>query len=242
MSRSALHARIQSLAKRSTSCANRMRTRSKIFLAKTNPYLLTPEPLLPMAQCPNLEWDVYHSGAHDINRGLPDDMMAKLDKALDLGPGKLPAEENERWRNFLDVGESNIPAKSNTIPKPSSKASKTSGTHNTTNQASPASPTRPSRRGTKRSYHDQSFEGYGEGYLDDIADAGAYDEGDNGQTGSAAKKRRKRVSSAVSENAQSASPASPSSIPIASGKHQSPGRPRITLRMGGTGQKRGGKK
>ncbi|KAI9670665.1 MAG: hypothetical protein M1831_005885 [Alyxoria varia] len=180
----------------------------KDFPGKNKSVSAEPRILLPMAQCPELEWNVYHGGAYNIERGLPDDMMAKLDKALDMGPGKLPADENDKWRNFLDVGENNIPAKANALPKASSKGSKVSGTQNTNNQASPTSPTRPSRRGTKRSYHDQSFEGYGEGYVDDIADAGAYDEGDNGQTGPTAKKRRKRDTSGV---------ASP---PLAGGMHQ----------------------
>lgn len=74
-------------------------------------------------------------------------------------------------------------------------ASRGNGTPSATNSAAP-SPTlaqseyasnRPKRSGKKRSYHDNTFTGYGEGYVDDDVDNdSAYD--DDGK-----KKKRRKV-------------------------------------------------
>jgi hypothetical protein len=60
-----------------------------------------------------------------------------------------------------------------------------------------ADPARPKRAGKKRRYDERSFEGYGEGYVDDDVDmaAGGYSTGDGEDGRRSGKKRRKKVGS-----------------------------------------------
>lgn len=150
--------------------------------------------LREMTLWPEEEWRNQKVGGKDILKGLPSEIMAKLDKAMEMQPGPLP--NNNEWENLLgnDNPKPVEPIKASKVPnKPLSKANGQAN-GNTAN----AETVRPQRTNKKRSYGDASFEGYtgyAEGFEDDDADTGGgYSSGDtqfSRKSGRAAKKRKK---------------------------------------------------
>lgn len=150
--------------------------------------------LREMTLWPDEEWQNQKVGGKDVHKGLPSEILAKLDKAMQMQPGSLP--NNHQWENLLgnDIPKLVEPTKTSKIPnKPLTKAnSQVNG--NTVN----AENVRPQRTNKKRSYGDASFEGYAgyaEGIEDDDADTGGgYSSGDtqfSRKSGRAVKKRKK---------------------------------------------------
>lgn len=113
------------------------------------------------------------------------DGKGKVERAFTLNPGRLPKEEDEKWRATLALDE---PVSA--IKAPKSAATPIAGTNGllkpglqTGMRASaPASPAglsargadRPDRAGKKRRYDDTSFEGYEGGWTEDdgLSDGG----------------------------------------------------------------------
>lgn len=98
-----------------------------------------------------------------------------------MAPGALPPSETQRYRAYLGTDEA-----SKSKAGPEGLASR--GVQPTSAMATPLNPaisrvSRPERSGSKRSYTDVSFQGYGEGFADDT---GGEDDGQGG----IAKKRR----------------------------------------------------
>ncbi|KAF2153103.1 Rox3-domain-containing protein [Myriangium duriaei CBS 260.36] len=126
----------------------------------------------------------------------------KIDRALQLNPGRLPRDEDQTWRATLALDEPASAQPKAAPPKPTAlsavnglKPGLTTGMR----ASAPASPAarspgavdRPDRAGKKRRYNDQTFEGYAEsGWAED----------DGYSTGGDAAKRgkRRRVSVGVS--------------------------------------------
>lgn len=130
-------------------------------------------------------------GAQDVCFGLGADMLAKLDRAVQMAPGKLPQEETEKWKAYLGT-ETVMKAR----PAPEVVAKKHGQAAPTvqptrSSMSSPAlKASRPERPGTKRRYNETSFKGYGEGYADDdMAESTGGEE--DGRSGG--KKRRRKV-------------------------------------------------
>lgn len=125
------------------------------------------------------------------------ELLGKLDSALQFQPGRLPRTEHEAWKKTLGLDESTLAAKSLAAskdakrPVPNAHLAKTAPA--TAMRASaPSSPRngqRLDRAGKKRSYGDSSFEGYGEGYEDDT------DLDDNGRRRDSSKRQKRKVSS-----------------------------------------------
>jgi hypothetical protein len=140
--------------------------------------------------------DDYHATrvlGKEIEKGLE---PAKLARAMAIVPGKLPDREAEQWRQILATddpaprpppkpalaGPGSVPAaiveqKQQAAAKAVAMAGASAVTAAASSAASAAAAAvaaknaRPERQGTKRSYADASFVGYGEGYDDDETDS-----------------------------------------------------------------------
>ncbi len=158
--------------------------------------------LLEMVQWPDDEWQIQKVAGKDVERGLGDDMLAKLEQAMKIERGPLP--DDKRWVEALALDPPIQPQPQSIA---SSAVKKQIQHSNYSNVATPrpsntvgstsAEPPRPKRTGKKRRYDEHSFEGYGEGYLDDDVDMGGGDnsagEGDEEKRGSSSKKKRRKV-------------------------------------------------
>ncbi|EON61353.1 hypothetical protein W97_00567 [Coniosporium apollinis CBS 100218] len=140
---------------------------------------------------PDFEWHVQKVQGKEMTN--PSALLSKLDRALQMGSGKLPPSEDAKWKGIIAQEEA-------PKPKPLVDAKK-GAVGQVGGRASPApspliKPSRPERTGTKRRYDDASYEGY-EGYGDDAATESAGGE-DERWGGGAKKKRRKEYGQAGS--------------------------------------------
>lgn len=165
----------------------------KLSIPGKNKALPTPGQFMELLQWPDEEWHAQkESGGKDIKLGLnaASELMAKLDRAVQMTPGKV--SEESKWRQVVAADEPRAAApidKRTQHARPATAAT----TAQPSAAASPAvrQAVRPDRTGKKRSYHESSFTGYAEGFADDNdADStGGEDEGRN--TG--LNKRRRKV-------------------------------------------------
>jgi hypothetical protein len=159
--------------------------------------------LSEMVAWPEEEWRNQKVKA-DLSKGVSDTVMGKLEKAFKLDATPVP--KNDEWESILgfekgkqggaqassDASKSKQPA-----AQGASKAAKVNG-HTANGVSKPAGTeggevARPRRAGKKRRYDDESFEGYGEGYVDDKDDPeGGYSSGGS-RGGSISKKKRRKV-------------------------------------------------
>lgn len=139
------------------------------------------------------EWQNQKVAGNDVHQGLPAGILAKLDKAMQMQPGPVP--NNSEWEDQLghekvkpvDTKAAKVPQKITTA------TTKTNGQVNG-NDTTTAETNRPKRAGRKRRYDEHSFEGYGEGFVDDEVDLGGYSSGDTQfSRRSSTNKRRKKV-------------------------------------------------
>jgi Rox3 mediator complex subunit len=152
---------------------------------------------------PDDDWHATHVLGKEIEKGLEAPFMAKLVRSMSLVPGKLPDREAEHWRNILATDDpiARPPPKpalavSSAIPIPIAEqkqqmAAKAAASMVGTAAVSITEATkvlRPERVGTKRSYKDASFMGYGEGFEDDETD-------DDGRPLASLRRKRRKVSS-----------------------------------------------
>ncbi|CAK1355923.1 Mediator of RNA polymerase II transcription subunit 19 [Cercospora beticola] len=122
------------------------------------------------------------------------ELLGKLDSALQFQPGRLPRNEHEAWKKTLGLDESTLAAKSLAAskdakrPVPNAHLAKTAPATAMRSSApsSPRNGQRLDRAGKKRSYGDSSFEGYGEGYEDDT------DLDDNGRRRDSSKRQKRK--------------------------------------------------
>ena len=154
--------------------------------------------LSEMAAWPEEEWQKQKVSGKDIKDGMPESMKGKLEKAMQMLPGPVP--ENDKWEDLLgiekvkptdsnkDKGLKNAPA-----GKPSGQQVNGIRLPNnaSTNTGQVAEPIRARRTTKKRRYDEGSFEGYGEGYVDDEMDVG-YTSGESRSTRNSAGNRKRR--------------------------------------------------
>ncbi|KAH0538643.1 hypothetical protein FGG08_004780 [Glutinoglossum americanum] len=162
-----------------------------------------PGGLLEMLDWPDEEWQNQKVAGREIEKGFGEAMLAKLNKALKMEPGPLP--EFDESILGLDLEPPPAPVGVSSLKRPLPQANHgfrqpVAAVH--TNGATPrpiespsADPARPKRAGKKRRYDERSFEGYGEGYVDDDVDmgAGGYSTGDGEDGRRSGKKRRKKT-------------------------------------------------
>ena len=147
--------------------------------------------LKELSMWPEEEWRNQKVGGKDVQKGLTQNMLAKLDKAMQMQPGPIP--NNNEWEDLLGHEK----------PKPAEQNPKASKPQNVTTvrtnvqvngTTANAEAVRPKRTGRKRRYDEHSFEGYGEGFLDDDVDAGGYTSGEtHASRKSGSSKKRKKV-------------------------------------------------
>ncbi|KAM3082208.1 hypothetical protein ACMFMG_004657 [Clarireedia jacksonii] len=137
-------------------------------------------------------WEANHVRGQEIDKGLSETVRSSLGRAMTMARGPIP---KERWNSSVlgELGAANVdPSKqaaakakapmmqgSTSIPKANKVAT----------AAGAADIARPKRSIKKRTYGDASYEGYGEGYIDD--DAG-YSTGD-GDDRAGGRKRPKKT-------------------------------------------------
>ena len=160
--------------------------------------------LMEMMQWPDDEWQNQKVAGKEVTNGLPAAVMAKLERAMKMEPGAVP--NNDFWEDALghekakplsmgpEPNKKAAPPISTTAIKTNNQIngpSITAGTPSTTEAV------RPKRSGRKRRYDEHSFEGYGEGYVDDDGDLYGSDgySSSKGSRKSLSKKKRKKVTS-----------------------------------------------
>ncbi|KAL6718037.1 hypothetical protein ACLMJK_004122 [Lecanora helva] len=141
---------------------------------------------------PEEEWQNQKVTGKDIHQGLPAALKAKLENAMQMQPGPVP--NNSEWEDQLGHEKVKpLDTKVSKTAQPSTATNKANGQANGANANAEA--IRPKRSGRKRRYDEHSFEGYGEGYVDDDVDLGGYSSGDTQfSRRSSTNKRRKKDS------------------------------------------------
>ncbi|MCJ1367240.1 hypothetical protein MMC16_006372 [Acarospora aff. strigata] len=158
--------------------------------------------LMEIVQWPDEEWHNQKVLGKEVEKGLGDAMLAKLERAMKMEPGPVP--NNETWEDILghektkpNLSPADVPVKK---PLPHTTNNVKLNSHNNaaiTGGTPSAEVARPKRSGKKRRYDEHSFEGYGEGFVDDDGDIGGagYSSGDGegSRRGGSSKKKRKMV-------------------------------------------------
>ena len=143
---------------------------------------------------PKDAWQATEVSTRDAKKGMTASLESKLDRALKMGPGKLPPAEADKWKSMLAVDEPaktkpGVDPKKAGVQPPASNSKATSPrTTMTTSKAHPEA-SRPQRAGKKRRYDDSSFEGYAEG----VNEEEGYSSREEKVAAVAAKKRRRKV-------------------------------------------------
>ena len=151
-----------------------------------------PDTMLFIMQLPQEEWDAKTGRTAEVEKGLPEEALANIGKAMTMTRGVIPMNV---W-DPKGLGElSNKPAtpvvktQPNGVKKPVPLAQTAA-----LPRAVKGEVARPKRATTKRSYGDSSYEGYGEGYVDDdMRDAGSFTGGDDDEDRPGGRKRPKKV-------------------------------------------------
>ena len=146
--------------------------------------------LLDLMRWPEEEWQNQKIIGKDVHKGLPPSIKARVDKAVQMQPGTVP--NNNEWEDLLGHDKPKLVDYSAKVSRSLNKITKSNGQPNGT--STPTEANRPKRSSKKRRYDDQSFEGYGEGFVDDDLDLGGYSSGDTQfSRRSGSNKKRKKV-------------------------------------------------
>lgn len=158
--------------------------------------------LLQMAQWPAEEWHNQNIHGRDVRNGLSEATMQKLGLAMQMQPGQVPNTAEHDWEDLLGNEKTKaLPAVDERAKRPIRPDlgvkvnGQTNGARPQTDKVPMTEANRPKRTGKKRRYDDHSFEGYGEGFLDDDGevhvDPGGNSSDDGSRKGGVVKKRRK---------------------------------------------------
>lgn len=149
----------------------------------------SPESLFMMMIAPAEEWDAQHTRGKEIEKGFGELDDSVLLKAFTMARGTI---SKTTW-------DSSVLGELAATPAPVEPAKVVqNGARMVQPQAGGVSRTakselsRPKRATKKRTYQDSSFEGYGEGYVDDDSHDVGYSTGDGDERG-AGRKRPKKV-------------------------------------------------
>lgn len=154
-----------------------------------------PDGFLAMLRQPEEEWAIQNRQGKEIENGLAAAVRASLAPAMTMSKGTIPKSS---WDSSV-LGELDLPeTKAPTVPvvtKPlvtgTGTLPKSAGPTATQPRNGKIEMARPKRNVKKRGYEESSFEGYGEGYVDDdMADAG-YSTGEGDDRGISQKRRKK---------------------------------------------------
>jgi len=150
-----------------------------------------PSSLWSMMRLPEEEWNAQFVRGREIEKGLPPAIMSSLGKALTMSKGTL---KKEQWNSSV-LGELSVIPSTADPTKAASKVAPKVRTPMPSGSMNPAVPrptkgeaVRPKRKTTRTAYDDTSFEGYGEGFVDDDLQDAGYSTGDGDE-----KRARKRA-------------------------------------------------
>lgn len=150
-----------------------------------------PDTLLAMMLAPDEEWDAQFTRGKEVGKGLPENVMAGMSKAFTMARGIIPKTS---W-NASVLGELVSAPSQTESAKPMQNGNKTPNPQNPSIARTAKSDLpRPKRNVKKRTYGDSSFEGYGEGYVDDDTQETGYS-GTDGEDRGGSRKRPKKVCS-----------------------------------------------
>ncbi|MCJ1287792.1 hypothetical protein MMC26_007144 [Xylographa opegraphella] len=164
--------------------------------------------LVNLMAWPEDEWQNQVVAGKALGNGLATATLAKLEKAMKFEPGMVP--KNDEWENILGLEKLKAPlpivdTKGKAALHATSKVQKMNGHVAGMTVGIPAGEIeRPKRTGRKRRYDEPSFEGYGEGYVDDDADgidAGGYSSGGGSKKSNMSKKKRRKEYSPINASA-----------------------------------------
>jgi hypothetical protein len=139
-------------------------------------------------------WDANHVRGQEIDKGLSDTVRSSLGRAMTMARGPIP---KERWNPSVlgELGAANVDPSKQAAAKAKAPIMQGATSMPKANKAAAAAGAadiaRPKRSVKKRTYGDASYEGYGEGYIDDEA---GYSTGD-GDDRAGGRKRPKKVGS-----------------------------------------------
>lgn len=154
----------------------------------------SPDGLLHMMRWPEEEWMSQNRYGNEIEKGLPTLALDSLSRAMTMSKGSIPKSQwDSSVLGELDLLDKKAPAAVGPL-KASAIGSTNKGASTPGLQVRPGKGdiARPKRNVKKRGYEESSYEGYGEGYVDDdMVDAGySTAEGDDRAL---SQKRRKKV-------------------------------------------------
>ena len=154
--------------------------------------------LSEMTAWPEEEWQIQKVHGKDVMKGLPEVLKGKLEKALTMNPGPIP--DQAKWDDILGIDR---PSANVNNPKSRKDGASVNGQSATATGAAAnqnfnagGDHIRARRNTKKRRYDDGSFEGYGEGFVDDEMDNEGYESGEtytsrNSRGSKGDRKRRK---------------------------------------------------
>ena len=154
-----------------------------------------PDTLFSMAFQPEEEWNAQNVRGKALENGLSEAVTSAMGKALTMAKGAIP---RDAW-NHAVLGEVGVPVAPIEPARVTYNGVKAPPLQNTgvTRPTAKTDIPRPKRNVKKRTYGDSSFEGYGEGFVDDeLQDTGySTGDGDGDDKAGVRNKRLKKVSS-----------------------------------------------
>lgn len=159
--------------------------------------------LLEMTRWPEEEWHNQKIAGKDVHKGLPNGILAKLEKAMQMQPGPVSNTPENDWEDLLGhekvkplptIAEQNPKHAMNAEKLKTKPSAQVNGVHTPVGTDQAAEVLRPKRAGRKRRYDEHSFEGYGEGFVDDdgdLVEGSGYTSNEGGRQTTTSKKRKK---------------------------------------------------
>ena len=164
---------------------------------KNKPDKRDDRPLLTLMSWPEQEWHIQKVSSKPVT--MTDEFRSKLHQAMKMEPGSV--RNQAEWDSIMGHEKPLLSRPPNEVKRePSAPASSRPSLNGIPQHGSRPQPpqqtqselNRPRRAGKKRSYDDNSFAGYGEGFLDDDGDVVYSSE--EGGVGGRGRKKRKKVS------------------------------------------------
>lgn len=149
-----------------------------------------PDTMYAMMMLPQEEWDAKTGRTAQVEKGLPEVALANLGKAVTMARGVIPKTVwnpsvlGELNNTATNAGNAKVVQNGAKTPIPQVAAT---GVARPIKGEAP----RPKRNIKKRQYGDSSFEGYGEGYVDDDLQEGGYSTGDGDDRAGGGKRAKK---------------------------------------------------
>ena len=166
-----------------------------------------------MVAWPDEEWLNQKVSGRNIFQGISETIKGRLADAFQLNPGHVPDTAN--WEDILGTDHPN-PSNANLRPDPTTRNPATTQGTSTKRPADTDGPNlsvdhdhiRARRNTKKRRYDDGSFEGYGEGYVDDEMEYEGYESGEthasrNSRGSKGERIKRRRIQEPGKDHAQS---------------------------------------